>query len=248
MRLNNFKQVQQTFLLQGLQNVLKIPKVVWHQILTGKNDSLHPPSLKCEAQFHQEAVQMRFFIWKIHFSFKLCQNFSNCWWLISQIKQWIIRLITPRSKSSNFPNFLFFWWRFFLGVLPALPSSASFLMYVELSPVAAAVLDTIACDLYSGSPPPPPPPVFFNKVIDNVENNILPFWIYWFSLFSCWRSWKWKNVSICHLPLPVDHWGKFSLHGQSSIQQGSDHTFHVFLSQPFFMLKMRMCYWRRHLL
>ena len=35
---SNLQQVQQTFLLQGLQNVLKIPKVIWHQILTGKTD------------------------------------------------------------------------------------------------------------------------------------------------------------------------------------------------------------------
>ena len=34
----NLQQVQQTFLLQGLQNVLKIPKVVWHQILKGRTD------------------------------------------------------------------------------------------------------------------------------------------------------------------------------------------------------------------
>ena len=161
----------------------------------------------------------------------------------------------------------------FPGVLPALPSFASFLIYVKLNPIAAAVLDTVACDLYrctikifwgggrggdtfktpsptnnfclypppvlrcfwkdplmtptphfkhlsllptpSTTPPPPPLKIliihqcfspiffFFNEVIDNVENNILLSWIYWFSLFACWMSWKWKNVSICHLPLPV---------------------------------------------
>ena len=37
-RLTSLQQVQQMFLLEGLQMVLKIPKVVWHQILTGKTD------------------------------------------------------------------------------------------------------------------------------------------------------------------------------------------------------------------
>ena len=42
---------------------------------------------------------------KFHFFFKFFQNFVQGWRLVSQVKLMDQPLITPRSKSSSFPNF-----------------------------------------------------------------------------------------------------------------------------------------------